>query len=108
MDESLAQLQEDARTLDNLEGQFDDEITSLEEELAAVMLELEKDQAEVAEVENCDQAYLARLKGEIAEQKFVLPSSSSILSCNITKLFLALWLKALNGTLRKRRRRCSH
>jgi len=36
------------------------------------MEELEKEQAIVTEIENCDQEYLGELKTTIAEQRYVL------------------------------------
>jgi kinetochore protein Spc7/SPC105 len=47
----------------------DQVLPALEQEYEEVMRELEQQQAEVAEIENCDQDYLNELKASIAEQK---------------------------------------
>jgi kinetochore protein Spc7/SPC105 len=49
-----------------------DVIPGLEREYEELMRELEKEQAEVAEIEAGDQDYLNELKATIAEQKWVL------------------------------------
>jgi kinetochore protein Spc7/SPC105 len=48
-------------------------LPSLRADYEQIMQELEREQAEVAEIENCDQDYLKELKTSIAEQKFVIP-----------------------------------
>jgi kinetochore protein Spc7/SPC105 len=49
----------------------DDPTPYLEREYQALLDELEREQAEVAASEACDQDYLAELKASIAEQKYV-------------------------------------
>ena len=44
-------------------------LPDLEHEYADLLAELEREQAEVAEIEACDQAFLNELKGQIDEQK---------------------------------------
>jgi hypothetical protein len=44
-------------------------LPALEEEYAQVKQELELEEADVAEIENCDQEYLSELKAEITEQE---------------------------------------
>lgn len=61
-------LESDARALEGLNALADDLVPVLEKEYEAIMKELEKEQAEVAEIEACDQDYLNELKAEIAEQ----------------------------------------
>ena len=46
-------------------------LPDLRAEYEKVMLELEQEQADVSEIENCDQDYLNELKTSIAEQKLV-------------------------------------
>ena len=47
-------------------------LPSLREEYAQIMAELEKEQADIAEIEQQDQGTLAELKAAIAEQEYVL------------------------------------
>ena len=49
-------------------------LPSLREEYAQIMAELEKEQADIAEIEQQDQGTLAELKAAIAEQEYVLPA----------------------------------
>lgn len=56
--------------MEGLNALADDLVPVLEKEYEAIMKELEKEQAEVAEIEACDQDYLNELKAEIAEQKY--------------------------------------
>ena len=46
-------------------------LPSLREEYAQIMAELEKEQADIAEIEQQDQGTLAELKAAIAEQECV-------------------------------------
>lgn len=55
-------------------------IPDLEREYEQIMAELEREQAEVAEIEACDQDYLNELKASIAEQKYA-PFLSFSLVC---------------------------
>lgn len=66
----LHQLQ-DVRTLSNLRVQADSVIPVLQAEYDALVKELEEEQAEVADIEKCDQEYLNELKASITEQKSV-------------------------------------
>lgn len=50
-------------------------VPSLEKQYQELVAELEKEQAEVAEIEACDQDYLNELKTSIAEQKCVVSSN---------------------------------
>lgn len=60
--------------MEGLNALADDLVPVLEKEYEAIMKELEKEQAEVAEIEACDQDYLNELKAEIAEQKYAYPN----------------------------------
>lgn len=60
--------------MEGLNALGDDLVPVLEKEYEAIMQELEKEQAEVAEIEACDQDYLNELKSEIAEQKYAYPN----------------------------------
>ena len=61
----------DARTLEELNRSADGLIPELEQEYQSLTEELEREQAEVAEIENGDQDYLNELKATVAEQKYV-------------------------------------
>lgn len=61
----------DARTLEELNRSADGLIPELEQEYQSLTGELEREQAEVAEIENGDQDYLNELKATVAEQKYV-------------------------------------
>ncbi|KAF8213559.1 Spc7 kinetochore protein-domain-containing protein [Mycena galopus ATCC 62051] len=67
-DEGLAELQQDAATIEQLRTMPEEVLPALEREYEEVMRELEQQQAEVAEIENSDQDYLTELKASIAEQ----------------------------------------
>lgn len=56
-------------------NKVNDVVPALRSEYDEVMRELEAEQAEVAEIEKCDQDYLAELKASISEQK-LFPSHS--------------------------------
>ena len=60
--------------MEGLNASADDLVPVLEKEYEAIMKELEKEQAEVAEIEACDQDYLNELKAEIVEQKYAYPT----------------------------------
>ena len=62
-------LEQDARKLEVLSNAANSVIPDLEREYAQIMAELERERAEVAEIEACDQDYLNELKASIAEQK---------------------------------------
>lgn len=60
---------QDARALEEPKKLIVDVIPELEREYEELMHELEKEQAEVTEIEAGDQDYLNELKATIAEQK---------------------------------------
>ena len=66
----------DARTLEELNGSADGLIPELEQEYQRLTEELEREQAEVAEIESGDQDYLNELKATVSEQKYVDSSYS--------------------------------
>ena len=68
---SVANSFKDARTLEELIRSADGLIPELEQEYQSLTEELEREQAEVAEIESGDQDYLNELKATIAEQKYV-------------------------------------
>ena len=61
----------DARTLEELGRSADGLIPELEQVYQSLTEELEREQAEVAEIESGDQDYLNELKTTVAEQKYV-------------------------------------
>ncbi|KAF6766101.1 Spc7 kinetochore protein-domain-containing protein [Ephemerocybe angulata] len=67
-DKAFTDLESDARKLESLSAAAAKVIPDLEREYEQIMAELEKEQAEVAEIEACDQDYLNELKASIAEQ----------------------------------------
>ncbi|KAK7064607.1 Spc7 domain-containing protein, partial [Favolaschia claudopus] len=67
-EEGLDALCKDAAAIEELRAMPDDVLPALEREYEEVMRELEQQQAEVAEIEDCDQDYLNELKASIAEQ----------------------------------------
>ncbi|KIJ45653.1 hypothetical protein M422DRAFT_166538 [Sphaerobolus stellatus SS14] len=90
-------LQQNAeRTLENLaadEQQLDDIakragkiLPGLRQEYEEIMRELQQEQAAVAEIENCDQAYLEELKSTIAEQREALDTFLNEVADGETKL----------------------
>lgn len=62
----------DARTLEGLIGSADGLIPELNQEYQSLIKDLEREQAEVAEIEGGDQDYLNDLKTTVAEQKYVI------------------------------------
>lgn len=62
-------LVKDARVLEGITAQADEVVPALKQEYDQLMQELEKENAEVAEVEASDQDYLNELTASIAEQK---------------------------------------
>jgi hypothetical protein len=76
---------QDARALEEPKKLIVDVIPELEREYEELMRELEKEQAEVTEIEAGDQDYLNELKATIAEQKWVLfkPGLYSLLTSYI-------------------------
>ncbi|TFK41287.1 Spc7 kinetochore protein-domain-containing protein [Crucibulum laeve] len=67
-DKAFNDLQIDAKALEVLRATADELVPSLEKQYEEIMAELEKEKAEVAEIEACDQDYLNELKASIAEQ----------------------------------------
>ncbi|KAJ2928832.1 hypothetical protein H1R20_g8128, partial [Candolleomyces eurysporus] len=67
-DQAFADLESDAKKLEALSAAASEVIPDLEREYEQIMAELEREQAEVAEIEACDQDYLNELKASIAEQ----------------------------------------
>lgn len=61
----------DARTLEELIRSAEGLLPGMEQEYQKLAEELEKEQAEVAEIEHGDQDYLNELKATVAEQKYV-------------------------------------
>lgn len=61
----------DARALEELIRSADGLIPELEQEYQSLTEELEREQAEVAEIESGDEDYLNELKATVAEQKYV-------------------------------------
>jgi kinetochore protein Spc7/SPC105 len=60
---------QDAKVLEDIMAIADDVIPALQQEYDAIVQDLEKETAEVAEIEASDQDYLNELKASIAEQK---------------------------------------
>ncbi|KAG5648239.1 hypothetical protein DXG03_006197 [Asterophora parasitica] len=67
-DQTFKSLESDAKALESIKASADDIIPALQQEYDDLMKELEKEMAEVAEIEACDQDYLNELKASIAEQ----------------------------------------
>ncbi|KAK0456192.1 Spc7 kinetochore protein-domain-containing protein [Armillaria borealis] len=67
-EQALSELETDAKTLAGLRAHADDIVPALQQEYDSIMRELQQEQAEVAEIEQCDQEYLNELKSSIAEQ----------------------------------------
>lgn len=59
----------DARSLAGIKATVDECLPSLQQEYEEVLRDLEREQAEVAEIDACDQDYLNDLKTSILEQK---------------------------------------
>ncbi|TFK30384.1 hypothetical protein FA15DRAFT_751438 [Coprinopsis marcescibilis] len=67
-DKAFADLESDARKLEALNAAAHEVIPGLEQDYADIMEELEREQAEVKEIDESDQDYLNELKASIAEQ----------------------------------------
>ncbi|KAF5377618.1 hypothetical protein D9615_005105 [Tricholomella constricta] len=67
-DQTFKSLEADAKALESMRASADEIIPALKQEYDKIMQELEKETAEVAEIEACDQEYLNELKASIAEQ----------------------------------------
>ena len=94
----------DARTLEELIRSADGLIPELEQEYQSLTEELEREQAEVAEIESGDQDYLNELKATVAEQKYVGSGHNFYLIQNYT--CLALRLKPLKLSFLKEKINC--
>jgi hypothetical protein len=68
----------DCTVLEEINKKAQEILPGLRAEYEQVMRELEQEEAEVAEIENCDQDYLKELKASIAEQKYVASLSFMI------------------------------
>ncbi|KAF8139971.1 Spc7 kinetochore protein-domain-containing protein [Boletus edulis] len=66
--EGFKDLEGDAKALEGIIRQAQDIVPALQKEYNGLMAELAKEQAEVAELEGCDQNYLNELKATISEQ----------------------------------------
>ncbi|KAG6814029.1 hypothetical protein H0H92_003879 [Tricholoma furcatifolium] len=66
--QTFQSLESDVKTLETMRASVGDLVPSLQQEYEEIMKELERESAEVAEIEDCDQDYLNELKASIAEQ----------------------------------------
>lgn len=64
-----AELQRDEEALDGIISQAEDLLPSLKQQHAQILLELERERCDVAEMEDSNPAYLEELKVTIDEQK---------------------------------------
>lgn len=71
-DQGFRDLEADAKVLENIIRQTQEVVPALDEEYENLLRELEQEQADVAELENCDQDYLNELKTTIQEQSVAL------------------------------------
>ena len=94
----------DARTLEELNRSADGLIPELEQEYQNLTKELEREQAEVAEIESGDQDYLNELKATVSEQKYVGPSHDIYLT--LIYICLVLRLKPLKLSFQKEKINC--
>ena len=94
----------DARTLEELKSSADGLIPELEQVYQSLTEELEREQAEVAEIECGDQDYLNELKATVAEQKYVGSGHNIYLVQNY--ICLALRLKPLKLSFLKEKINC--
>lgn len=94
----------DAHTLEELIKSADGLLPELEQEYQSLTEELEREQAEVAEIENGDQDYLNELKATVAEQKYVGSSHNFYLIQYYIRV--ALRLKPLKLSFLKERINC--
>jgi hypothetical protein len=79
-------------------------IPELEQEYQSLTEELEREQAEVAEIESGDQDYLNELKATVSEQKYV--GSSHIIYLTQIYIYLVLRLKPLKLSFLKEKINC--
>ncbi|KAG2756515.1 hypothetical protein P692DRAFT_20852947 [Suillus brevipes Sb2] len=71
-DQGFRDLEADAKVLENIIRQTQEVVPALNEEYENLLHELEQEQADVAELESCDQDYLNELKTTIQEQSVAL------------------------------------
>ncbi|KAG2149678.1 Spc7 kinetochore protein-domain-containing protein [Suillus cothurnatus] len=71
-DQGFRDLEADAKVLENIIRQTQEVVPALNEEYENLLRELQQEQADVAELENCDQDYLNELKTTIQEQSVAL------------------------------------
>ncbi|KAG2155502.1 Spc7 kinetochore protein-domain-containing protein [Suillus clintonianus] len=71
-DQGFRDLEADAKVLEDIIRQTQEVVPVLNEEYENLLRELEQEQADVAELENCDQDYLNELKTTIQEQSVAL------------------------------------
>ncbi|KAI0706070.1 Spc7 kinetochore protein-domain-containing protein [Cytidiella melzeri] len=65
---AFAELESDAKTLESITSQAQGILPSLREEYAHIVAELDKEEADIAEIENSDKNFLSDLKASIADQ----------------------------------------
>jgi kinetochore protein Spc7/SPC105 len=68
---NLNETHQDAEILPRKRGELDAHVREREEEYEHLLRELETEEAEIAEIEDSDQAYLQELKDTIKEQSYV-------------------------------------
>ncbi|OAX44921.1 hypothetical protein K503DRAFT_788592 [Rhizopogon vinicolor AM-OR11-026] len=71
-DQGFRDLEADAKVLEDIINQAQEVVPALNEEYENIIRELKQEQADVAELENCDQGYLHELKTTIQEQSVAL------------------------------------
>ncbi len=69
VEKGQAELQRDEIVLDEVISQAEDLLPLLKQQHAQILLELERERRDVAEMEDSDPAYLEELKATIDEQK---------------------------------------
>ncbi|KAJ7596756.1 Spc7 kinetochore protein-domain-containing protein [Mycena floridula] len=74
---SFENLTTDAKTLEKIKAKVDAVVPQLQREYEEIVRELEREQAEVAEIEQCDEQYLNELRASIAEQNLEVESLRS-------------------------------
>ncbi|KAH6917443.1 Spc7 kinetochore protein-domain-containing protein [Coprinopsis sp. MPI-PUGE-AT-0042] len=94
-DQAFNDLEADAKKLEQLSVAASELIPDLEKEYESILAELEREQAEVAEIEASDQDYLNELKGSIAEQNIEVEALKAEVQESRDQL---VWL---NGRLRE-------
>ncbi|KAK7694277.1 hypothetical protein QCA50_001458 [Cerrena zonata] len=79
-DEAFSSLESDALFLENIRKETSAMLPALRDEYAQVMAELEKEQTDIAEIEEQDQDTLNELKATIADQDLVIEGYSTDIS----------------------------